>query len=151
MFGTVLSRHCVLVALQAVAVAMLYAVAVPVFVDLLSHLGEATDLETSSVAAILGLAAMQQACYWLRRNEGPMRWPGRNAVVSHLFRFASRTSFFFGGALFSSVFYRHLPQLEMLPPIGQTAGKVILVLLVLFSLFCFSLELDRIGLDLEKA
>lgn len=135
---------------EALAVALLYAVAVPILVDLISHLGAKVELAPGSVLAIVGLSAVQQACYWRRLRSGAMRWPWRSAVLGHLFRFAGRTSFFFGGALFSSIFYRHVPQLEMLPPLGQIAGKVTLVLAVLFCLFCFSLELDRIGTDLEK-
>lgn len=143
-------RHCALLGVQILAVAALYAVAVPIFVDLVSHLGTAVDLAAASVLAIIGFALIQQACYWARRRIGPIQWPLRSVVLSHLFRFLGRISFFFGGALFSSIFYRHIPELEMLPPSGQIAGKMILVLAVLFCLFCFSLELERVGIDLDK-
>jgi hypothetical protein len=65
--------------------------------------------------------------------------------VRHLFLFASRVSFFFGGALFSVFFFRHVPELDQFPSFIQGAVKLLEVLLVLFSLFCYSLEIERLG------
>jgi hypothetical protein len=45
-------------------------------------------------------------------------------LVGHLFVFAGRASFFFGGAFFSALFFRHVPELDQLPPLEQGAGKV---------------------------
>jgi MFS superfamily sulfate permease-like transporter len=59
--------------------------------------------------------------------------------------FASRVNFFFGGAFFSAVFFRHLPELEVFPSLGQTAIKALYLAAVLFGLFCYSLELERLG------
>ncbi|RDL50612.1 hypothetical protein BLJAPNOD_01733 [Ensifer sp. M14] len=64
--------------------------------------------------------------------------------------FASRASFVFGGALFSVIFFRHVPQLEVLPPLGQGIAKTLGVMAVLFALFCYSLELERLGKVIEE-
>jgi hypothetical protein len=69
--------------------------------------------------------------------------------LAHLVRFGSRVSFFLGGALFTAVFFRHIPEMEMLPPIGRGLARVTLLLAVLFSLFCYSLELDRLGDEID--
>jgi uncharacterized membrane protein YhhN len=64
--------------------------------------------------------------------------------------FASRASFFFGGALFSAIFFRHIPQLDALPPLGQAIAKTLGVAALLFALFCYSLELERLGRSMEE-
>jgi hypothetical protein len=52
--------------------------------------------------------------------------------------FASRASFFFGSALFSAIFFRHIPQLYALPPLGQAIAKTLRVAALLFALFCYA-------------
>lgn len=46
-------------------------------------------------------------------------------VVGDLVLFASRTSFFFSGAVFSVIFFRHFPQLDVLPPVAQGLAKAV--------------------------
>ncbi|WP_157672267.1 hypothetical protein [Chelatococcus sp. GW1] len=89
-----------------------------------------------------------QAAYWYRlaRVEIP-RW--RNVVLGHIVGFVGRLSFVFGAALFSLFFLRHTP--------GLTEGALILVpriailLATLFCLYCFTLELERLGNALQSA
>lgn len=69
--------------------------------------------------------------------------------VAHLLFFASRVSFFFGGALFSAIFFRHLPELDAFSPFAQAFVKSVYVAATLFGLFCYSLELDRFGKAVE--
>ncbi|CAN7635250.1 hypothetical protein LJR098_006121 [Rhizobium sp. LjRoot98] len=76
--------------------------------------------------------------------------PCHNILLAHLFLFASRVTFFFGGALFSAVFFRHFPELEVFPPLWQAVAKALYVVAVLFGLFCVSLELDRLGRAMEE-
>ncbi len=76
--------------------------------------------------------------------------PVRNAFIGHLLLFAARASFFFGSALFSAIFFRHLPQLDALPPLGQGVAKAVVFMTVLFSLFCYSLEVERLGREVEQ-
>ena len=79
----------------------------------------------------------------------PVTPPFHSVFVAHLLFFASRVSFFFGGALFSAIFFRHLPELDVFPPLGQAVVKLLYVAGVLFGLFCYSLELDRLGKAIE--
>lgn len=55
----------------------------------------------------------------------------------------------FGGALFSAIFFRHLPELDAFPPFAQAFVKSLYVAATLFGLFCYSLELDRFGKAVE--
>jgi hypothetical protein len=61
-----------------------------------------------------------------------------------------RLSFIFGGALFSVAFFRHLPQLDQGADILVTTSRGMLLVGSLFALFCFSLELERLGRSLES-
>jgi hypothetical protein len=98
------------------------------------------------MAAVL----LVQACYWARYRYVPVWAPVRSVLAGHLLLFASRVSFFFGGALFSAIFFRHVPQLEMLPPLGQSLVKGCGVMVLLFTVFCYSLELERLGRAIEE-
>lgn len=80
----------------------------------------------------------------------PVVAPFHNVFVAHLCSFASRVSFFFGGALFSAVFFRHLPALEALPSFARIAFGTFEVVIVLFALFCYSQELERLAKAIEE-
>jgi hypothetical protein len=62
--------------------------------------------------------AVGLGCWWVA-----VAAPFQNRFVVHLVLFASRVSFFFGGAFFSAVFFDHLPELEVLPPLGRIVIK----------------------------
>ena len=70
-------------------------------------------------------------------------------MVGHLFAFVGRASFFFGSAFFSLVYFRHLPERGGLPPLGWGYVNGVAFIAVLFALFCYSLELERLGKALE--
>ncbi|KQO69207.1 hypothetical protein [Methylobacterium sp. Leaf89] len=122
----------------------------PVFRRMVSRLGEPQDLEPWRHAIIIGGVVVLQSCYWVRLRYVPLSVPFRNVLVGHLLLFSSRASFFFGGAFFSVVFFRHLPELGVLPPFGQAVTKGITIIAVLFALFCYSLELERLGKAIEE-
>ncbi|WP_260694715.1 hypothetical protein [Rhizobium leguminosarum] len=94
-------------------------------------------------------AALLHCFYWIRLKWVPVTSPFHSVFVAHLLFFASRVSFFFGGALFSAIFFRHLPELDALPPFAQACVKSVYVAATLFGLFCYSLELDRFGKAVE--
>ncbi|HEY5069108.1 MAG TPA: hypothetical protein VII37_04955 [Candidatus Acidoferrum sp.] len=57
----------------------------------------------------------------------------------------SRLSFIFGAAVFSVVFFRHLPELGLDVDIILLARRGLLLIVSLFALFCFTLELERVA------
>ena len=61
---------------------------------------------------VLVLLAMQGA-YWYRLLRVPIPDVGRKVLLSHLFLFLGRLSFIFGGAIFTVVAFRHLPDLKI--------------------------------------
>lgn len=139
-----------LLALQTAAASCLFWVILPIFRRMISRLGEPQELEPWRVAAIVGSVVVLQLCYWVRLRLVPIHVPFRNVLIGHLLLFSSRASFFFGGAFFSVVFFRHVPELGALPPFGQGAAKALAIIAILFSLFCYSLELERLGKAIEE-
>lgn len=138
-------RYVMLMVVETAAVTFLYLTIFPIFRQVITQLGEPQDISPYQQVAVAGGALVLQACYWVRFRWVAVPAPFRNALVRHLFLFASRVSFFFGGALFSVFFFRHVPELDQFPSFIQGAVKLLEVLLVLFSLFCYSLEIERLG------
>ncbi|WP_261322838.1 hypothetical protein [Rhizobium leguminosarum] len=121
----------------------------PIFHGLVTNLGERQTLDLSDQVGIVVSAALLHCCYWTRLKWVPVTRPFHSVFVAHLLFFASRVSFFFGGALFSAIFFRHLPELDAFPPFAQAFVKSVYVAATLFGLFCYSLELDRFGKAIE--
>jgi hypothetical protein len=138
-----------LLALQTVAASFLFWIIFPVFLQMMSHLGEPQELTMRSQGEVVAGAAALQGFYWLRYRSIGVNAPFENVVVGHLLGFASRVSFFFGGALFSTIFFRHLPELSAYPAVGQSFVKGLIVMEALFALYCYSLELERFGKAIE--
>jgi hypothetical protein len=130
---------------QTAATSVLFLIVFPIFYELATHLGTRQDLAAEDQISIVICACVLHGCYWTRLLWVDVMVPFHNRFLAHLVLFASRVSFFFGGAFFSAVFFRHLPALEALPPLGQTAVKAVYLAAVLFGLFCYSLELERLG------
>jgi hypothetical protein len=93
--------------------------------------------------ATAGLLMAMQFAYWYRLRRVPIPFKGSSPVLSHLFLFLGRLSFIFGGALFSVVFFRHLPELEHDADALLMARRGLLLGGALFTLFCLTLELER--------
>lgn len=138
-----------LLILQTAAASCLFWMILPIFRRMVSRFGEPQVLELWRFATIIGCVLVLQSCYWIRLQRVPICIPFHNVVVGHLLLFASRASFFFGGAFFSAIFFRHVPELSALPPLGQGFAKALAVLAILFALFCYSLELERLGKAIE--
>ena len=144
------AAYSILLVLQTAAAWCLFWMILPVFRRMVSHIGEPQDLEPWRLATIVSSVVVLQSCYWIRLQRVPLCITFHNVVVAHLLLFASRASFFFGGAFFSVFFFRHVPELEALPPFGQAAAKIISIIAILFSLFCYSLEVERLGKAIEE-
>jgi len=90
---------------------------------------------------VLGALAviLIQSTYWIRlRCFPPLRFK-RHLVLGHAIQFLGRLSFVFIGGMFSVVFFTRFEELEF------SIWKVLFLLVVLFSLFCYTLDLDRLG------
>jgi hypothetical protein len=134
---------------QTLSAAAMFQIVFPVFHQIITHLGERQTLVYTQHIATMSCAMLLHACYWTRLKWVRVVVPYQNILLSHLCAFFSRVSFFFGGALFSALFFRHLPELEDIPPVMQIVSGTGEVFMILFALFCYSLELDRLSRALD--
>ncbi|KAA1177228.1 hypothetical protein FP026_25375 [Rhizobium tropici] len=141
--------YALLLAGQTIAASALFMKVFPIFHDVLTHLGERLTLDIADQISITAVAVTLHCCYWIRLGWVTVTVPFKSTLISHLCIFIGRLSFLFGGALFSAVFFRHVPELDVLPTFEQSAVKLSYIALILFGLFCYSLELDRLGKALE--
>ena len=80
-----------------------------------------------------------QVGYWVRLHCFPPPRFNRQLVLGHAIQFMGRLSFVFVGGMFGVVFYARFHQLEF------SLWKVSLLMVALFSMFCYTLELERLG------
>ena len=143
-------RYLSLAFIQTVTVICLIALAFPHFLAMLMNSGSQIELAVSEQLKMFVCVIGQQISYWANYCRMP-KVGGPHVVLGHVLRFGGRISFIFGGGLFSAVYFRHAPLLESLPPIGKTITGTGLILSFLFALFCYSVELDRLGAAMENA
>ncbi len=94
------------------------------------------------ILATLAIGLMQGA-YWLRTAIIPSLTLSPNVFLRHIVLFVGRLSFIFGAALFTAVMYLRFPELE------RSIPRAAVLLAVLFSMFCYSLELEWLALQLN--
>jgi len=83
-----------------------------------------------------------QVGYWVRYRVGPTPPNFTNVVLGHIVIFASRLCFLFAAGVFSFVFI--MQKLASQIPVG----RYVLTVALLFSLFCYTEELQRLGKNL---
>jgi hypothetical protein len=90
------------------------------------------------VFAALGVIIIQ-VCYWLDQHWFATLRLGHNPLLGHLILFLSRLNFIFDAAVFSAVYLVRFNELEI------SLWGFALLSTVLFSIFCYTLELERLG------
>jgi hypothetical protein len=122
----------------------------PAFNQLLQNPGQQLPYIPYDDLTTAGILLVMQVAYWYRLRRVPIPFQGPSLFLSHVLLFLGRLSFIFGAALFSVVFFRHLPALENVD-IPLMAVRAVLLGVSLFALFCLTLEIERLGHALEGA
>ena len=86
-----------------------------------------------------------QGAYWLRSTIVPSLKLRPNIFLSHVALFIGRVSFILGTALFTAIVYYRPPEIQLAPLL-----QFVVFVTVLFSMFCYSLELERLGRTLDE-
>ena len=134
-----------LLAVQIIGAIFLITTVLPDFRQLALYPGEQLPyLRGDDFALIVALVIMQVA-YWVRLQRIPIPYLGSSIILSHMLLFLGRLSFIFGGALFAVVFFRHVPELDHRADALLMVRRGLLLIGMLFALFCFTLELERLG------
>jgi hypothetical protein len=110
-------------------------------VPLFRHLMQAEQVATLGDHAVLSIGAvLVQATYWTALRAPPPFDLPDNPFLAHVALFVSRLSFIFASGVFSVAVYRYSDVLDF-----KVVGSAIMMA-ALFSVFCFSRHLERIGL-----
>jgi hypothetical protein len=141
--------YLLLLSIQGVGAVFLIWQQLPEFRQVLVHPGEQISHDGLSDFMTLAILCVMQFAFWhrVRNITIPFRQP--KLVLHHLLLFLGRLSFIFGGALFSVVVFRHLPALDPNMDILLAARRGIVVAGCLFTLFCASLEVERLARAFE--
>jgi hypothetical protein len=92
-----------------------------------------------AVAAVL----LIQIGYWARVRLQPPLPRRSHILIGHLAYFVARLSFIFASSAFAAMFFVRFDQLYLPPP------RILALVLLLFSMFCWTLELERLARALQ--
>jgi hypothetical protein len=139
------AAYLLLLAAQVIGAVFVMWNALPGFGQLVLNPGNQPPYNPYEDSWTIAALLVMQAAYWYRLLRIPIPFQGSSLVLNHLFLFLGRLSFIFGGALFSVVFFRHLPELDPDINILLMARRGLVLVGTLFALFCVTLELERLG------
>jgi hypothetical protein len=98
------------------------------------------NAEATAVGSAIAGIVLIQAPYWLSTfRVFPSLAVSPHIFAGHALAFIARLNFVFASGLFASLVYARGPEIEFVP------WRAILLAAVLFSIFCFSLELERLA------
>ena len=131
-------RYPALFAMQTIGTAVLLWNAVPIYWQVLAD-PAAHVVRSENLAWALSSIALMQVGYWISYRVHPSLPRFVNAVLGHVTLFLARISFVFATSVFGFLF------LVKKPGFNIPASRYMLVVLGLFSLYCYMLELERLG------
>lgn len=132
------ARYWLLFAAQSIGGIFVLWKGVPLYRALIAGEGALGSMSIIRVVAPIGLI---QTSFWLsRRHRPPVLANGFGHFFGgHVVVFVGRLMFVFVGGVFSSIFYAQLTRLHTDP------FKIFLLLSLLFSMFCYTLEIEKLG------
>jgi hypothetical protein len=137
--------YLVLLAVQSLCVTVLVVELLPFFWRVVDELGEVQDVSAWDQAVAWLCVVVFQGCYWWRIKHLAVPFATRSQLLAHLFQFVGRLSFIFASTVTSIVFFRHVPLLTLSSVTVASVFRFVLFLAMLFTWFCFALELERLG------
>ena len=143
-------RYVILLVVQTLCAWVILYNIQAVFRILVENVGVQQPVPTSVLVQIVAATTLGQICYWMRLALVAVPAEHHSIVAGHFFAFASRISFVFGGALFSLYFLRHLPAMDLDALGFSFVWRGAALIAILFALYCYTLELERLGHALQK-
>jgi hypothetical protein len=138
-----------LLAIQTLAVIVLLLGLIPIYDAVLGRVGHQITKLPQSPLLLFAILLLFHCAYWFRLKRVPLAVTRRSLVLSHVVSFAGRLSFVFGTSFFALIMYRHLPAMTSIPDPSQLAARIAATLFILFSLYCYSAELERLAIALR--
>ncbi|MBN9446095.1 MAG: hypothetical protein J0I67_04210 [Bosea sp.] len=144
------SAYGILLLLQTICAALLLFYIHMAFRIVTEKPGELHSLPAPILLQVVIAILIGQGCYWTRLRHVPLPDGIYSPVLGHLLAFAGRLTSIFGGALFSIYFLRQLPAIQQLSLDAGLLWRCILVFTMLFAIYCYALELERLGAAWQK-
>jgi hypothetical protein len=127
-----------LLAAECICVGIIYWQGLPIYRVLIANQEDHVP-QREGFAWVVGASVLIQVAYWTRYRTPHTSITKEKPLAGHLFLFAARLLFLFAGAVFSYLFIAK--QLENQLPVLRYVG----ILFALFSVFCFTRELELLG------
>ena len=131
-------RYPTLFGVQTIGAVVLFWNAVPLYQQILSDPASYVAGTEHMTWALSSITLMQMG-YWLSYRTRPPLPQFTNALVGHVMLFLTRMSFVFATSVFGFLFITQKPGFHI------PALRYVVTLLGLFALFCYVLELERLG------
>jgi hypothetical protein len=133
--------YTVLFSVQTAGAAVIFLQGVPIYRLIVNEPGpQYADVQTFAWLTVAILA--MQFSYWFRLRLMPRISLPAHIVLSHVILFFARIGFVFATALFSTIVILRLPDITFSVP------RFAVLIAALFSLFCYTLELEQLGRSL---
>jgi hypothetical protein len=135
-------EYVALLLAEIVGIILIFWDGIPIF----RHLIRFEQIATASDHTLLVIAAiLVQFSYWIcLRHDPPFAVP-RQQFIAHVLLFVSRLVFIFASTFFSLVVYRYSDVFDL------SLLRVLLMMAVLFSVFCFTRHLEKLGTLMNMA
>jgi hypothetical protein len=133
-----LGWYFLLLAVQTAGAVIVLVNGVPIYRQMVAGAGRPEPHPGILWWAVAAVTLIQGA-YWLRVRLNKALPAGGYTFIGHIAQFVGRLSFIFASSTFTVVFLARFEELSMPPQ------RVVMVLALLFSLFCYSLELERLA------
>ena len=124
---------------------------IPTYRVLWASLGQQLlELPETPVPLVAALVLFH-CIYWYRLARVPLVMSWHSMVVSHFVLFLGRLSFICASAFFALAIFRHLPSLIYIADMTLLIVRVSATFVILVSFYCYSSELERLGIALRPA
>lgn len=145
--------YALLLVIETLAALVILTGIIPIYLAIVVSPGHPLAKLPQSPVLLVAALLLFQCVYWFRLLRVPVAVRGQSLILSHLVLFAGRLIFVFGTSLFVLIMLRHLPSLEMqsLPSAHVVVMRATGLMVLLFSMYCYSTELERLGVALRPA
>jgi hypothetical protein len=138
-----------LLVIESLAALIILMMMIPIYGAISEAIGHQLKFLPASRVMLVSALLLFHCTYWFRLLRIPVSVDIHSWALSHLVLFVGRLSFIFGTSFFALVMYRFLPSLTDLPDPGRFMLRISAALVILFSLYCYSTELERLGVALR--
>jgi hypothetical protein len=145
--------YALLLFIETLAALVIVTGVIPIYLAIVAAPGHPLAKLPQSPTLLFAALLLFQCVYWFRLLRVPVAVGGQSLILSHLVLFSARLIFVFGTSLFVLIMLRHIPSIDMqaLPNLAVLVARGGGLLVLLFSMYCYSTELERLGAALRPA